>query len=613
MSKHHPGSTAHTHRLLPNRRFKSSTSRFHLPLTAKKTPSSVNNPMNWTGGRLFRHSFKDKSTLKAREKLHFAKARRLAFKGRRAALSPLRISGSALELQGAIGPSTIKFKGKGTGLEYSKSTDNGQYFKGDENPEPPLKTRSHQPPNGHFNKPPRSRGGQFLEESLLRSPTARDESIEAIRRRLLQKNDWAGLSISRPLNVHFTTEEERYNCGRRRPLTEADRERLTLAGKQRVPIFRSYEWPSKKRKKQNRDDDSSTAQNLDAISIRINEQKMVPLTPRLRTESHFLSQASSESMLLDTEEAIEGYDFESSSIIVNPRSSGNLDVFWNQGNDDLSAIQTQETEELGQGATRLPSSELSRLPVLDRNGTFTAHGHQTKYIPPGSRDFVILNERHLKAVETSSGVAGCGRKALIGELTGKHNNPPFYKGYEMPKGHIADSYMERQMHPSLAKPSRSVFFGQTVEERADDFPNADEIWKRLVFGPKTERTRASEKLDSPFFASRKPIGIEDTSSISEAGESKDNITVPGEASTTSDTSKIAINTSINCAASVVADGQFMPSETDFLSQFSPKGGYIEEFLGGMSTYNNDASPNQSIYLTSPEAMPKKSEHTARFG
>ncbi|KAJ5733701.1 hypothetical protein N7493_002487 [Penicillium malachiteum] len=50
----------------------------------------------------------------------------------------------------------------------------------------------------------------------------------SLKRSLLQQSDWAAVSVTRPLNINFTSATESARFGKRRRLTEIDRERLSI-------------------------------------------------------------------------------------------------------------------------------------------------------------------------------------------------------------------------------------------------------------------------------------------------------------------------------------------------------------------------------------------------
>ncbi|EEP75364.1 predicted protein [Uncinocarpus reesii 1704] len=541
--------------------------------------------MNWTGGKLFRHSFKDKNTLKARERLHFAKVKRLAHKNRREVASPSRLPGS-----------TPVFAQRQQENGHSEPIDHSPYF----GTQARITSKKHKPQSHtrHLNALSPTKEDSHLFSEINTLPSSQTDKLDDLRRRLLQKSDWASISISRPLNVHFTTEEERYNYGRRRPLTNADRQRLVSTEKRRAPIFQPYGWPSKGRKKRGMEDDVSTQPNIDDISIRIHEHKVTELTPRLPSVSHVGSRLSSESMLLDREESFDGDMMDSSSILVNPRSSGTLGTL---GLQDSSTLPAARNPMLHEGEQTHIDDSSAKFPVLNRQGLFATHGYQTRYIPPIADSAGPW--QYSTQEEFPFDIPGLEMKSPVEEPMREQNNSFFNERNEISSATKSDNRIGRRLSANPAKSPRRVFFGQRVEEKPNDYPNADDIWKRLIFKQRDETNKPNEMLITDlyndFYKRRNTVDVEDTSSINESKGLDDNINIATDVSVNSEVFPTAENTPLHCAASP-GDGEEVPSETDFLSQFSPMEGYIDEYLSVMSMHNNAAKSNNSICLASPE-------------
>lgn len=425
------------------------------------------------------------------------------------------------------------------------------------------------------------------EPTLPGSPDRQVRSLEDIRRKLLQKNDWANLSTSRPLNVHFTTEEERYNYGRRRPLTKADQERLAAPEKRRAPMIQRRDWSLKRLKRREAGDDTSTLPNIDDISIRINEQKLPWLSSRLPSESHVPSQVSSELMLLDQEEEGEDRVANVSSVFGNPRKSKRTDVF------AYSSTEPIPTDEL----KMTTFSGTPQFPILNRCGSFARDGYTTSYIPPRVED-ASSSSVVPSSVELPPNALHIGRELRTMRPQGNH---------------------QRALRETLVRPlegtppaiatgkPRRIFFGQPVDESANDFPDEDEIWKRLVFRPRKHASEIDEKPETRLFVRKETATRRDTSSIPEVREFE-----PGGnpdagsnySPTNSGTFQTAANTSLNWAPSFKEDS-IDCSETDFLSQYSPMEGCIDEFLSDISMHNNATKSNPSDQLSSPVATFQK--------
>ena len=217
-----------------------------------------NTIMNWTGGRLQRHSLGTRSntnrSLRAVQKQHFAKKRLAARSGRGSSVSPIKLLGVSAALNYEHDDTS------GNGKSGGRTQEKGRFFERDEG------------------------GGQLQEMD-----------IEAIRRNLLRRNDWANLSLSRPLKMTFSsTRTERDNLAKRRRLTDRDRARLSAMNDGGEAYTRRI---SELRRR------SSSVFDADAISIRIGQpgrRRAISVTP---VSQQILSQdTSNESMLFDGEE-----------------------------------------------------------------------------------------------------------------------------------------------------------------------------------------------------------------------------------------------------------------------------------------------------------------------
>ncbi|KAJ9295596.1 hypothetical protein DTO271G3_6052 [Paecilomyces variotii] len=125
--------------------------------------------------------------------------------------------------------------------------------------------------------------------------SAGSSRLDILKQKLLQKNDWVTVSVTRPLKMSYVPAEEREKVGRRRKITDDDRQR------QKAPAQRviSPEFYTRKRRKLAQEG-SKTGTPRD-INITINSYRpdMAPM-PMAAKIQH--SQESSESMLLDREE-----------------------------------------------------------------------------------------------------------------------------------------------------------------------------------------------------------------------------------------------------------------------------------------------------------------------
>ncbi|KAL3482227.1 hypothetical protein BJX99DRAFT_84159 [Aspergillus californicus] len=138
--------------------------------------------MNWTGGRLRRHS-----------KIN-GKSRKQTF-GR-----PVTSSNQITLFNGFVKNQTISMtEGQGGGKTSHPADLESRATPAE--PQTALKT------NGtHASRPP--------------------DRLEQIKRRLLETPDWGAIGAARPVQVSFTPQEERERFGKRRRLTKKDHERL---------------------------------------------------------------------------------------------------------------------------------------------------------------------------------------------------------------------------------------------------------------------------------------------------------------------------------------------------------------------------------------------------
>lgn len=127
-------------------------------------------------------------------------------------------------------------------------------------------------------------------ESVPPSPAPKTNHLEGIKRKLLQKCDWAAISTTRPLSVAFAPVEETERFGKRRRLNDHDRRRLNAHGPGAdLTLAQSDQGRT-----------NCTLLNVDAgeVHIRINGRS----TGLQSTDSQG-NNGSSQSMLFDREES----------------------------------------------------------------------------------------------------------------------------------------------------------------------------------------------------------------------------------------------------------------------------------------------------------------------
>ncbi|KKK19834.1 hypothetical protein AOCH_006249 [Aspergillus ochraceoroseus] len=118
-------------------------------------------------------------------------------------------------------------------------------------------------------------------------PSQTSNNLDYLRRQLLETADWGAVAAARPLRMSFTPTEEIERFGKRRKLTTGDRQRLRVPTKPHFKVQKelSSEWGT-----------------LDDLEIRINKQPLGVRAKDKDEESH-LKNISSQSMLLDHEES----------------------------------------------------------------------------------------------------------------------------------------------------------------------------------------------------------------------------------------------------------------------------------------------------------------------
>ncbi|EAW09912.1 uncharacterized protein ACLA_041300 [Aspergillus clavatus NRRL 1] len=219
--------------------------------------------MNWTGGRLQRHSRNIHGTLARNQKQKFAKSR---LQSTRKAQNASFVGDFAIF--GSLNQSQQKEDGE-VRHELAKS--------------PATLSRS-QPARDPPNLPDQTNTSQL------------PDRLEQIKRRLLEKADWAAVGAARPLKISFTPVEEVEQFGKRRKLTESDRARLTSPNRR---ILRPEPGRSCKKPHQNV---SSDIPGIEGLEIRINGQRCH--AGGLATTCKRYQDASSQPMLLDRDEYV---------------------------------------------------------------------------------------------------------------------------------------------------------------------------------------------------------------------------------------------------------------------------------------------------------------------
>ncbi|KAF3013638.1 hypothetical protein E8E15_003374 [Penicillium rubens] len=206
--------------------------------------------MNWTGGQLQRHHNRS-GLLTKNQRQNFAKSR--------------------LQKGTVITPPSpfrdlpdIGFKGPSTRVKDEEAETNGHQVT--------------EEPVSHLT------GGQSSHN---------DNDLTDVKRQLLKEPDWAAVSVTRPLELSFTSVEEVERFGKRRKLNDKDRKRLVAANNNGSTFF---ERPRSQRRGRN---SSSVIDTIEEdIHFEINGR---PVAPSNDSSGVVMSSMSSQSMLLDHE------------------------------------------------------------------------------------------------------------------------------------------------------------------------------------------------------------------------------------------------------------------------------------------------------------------------
>lgn len=242
-------------------------------------------PMNWTGGRLRRHASNNKNaTLTKVQKQRFAKARAKTSKKDIYRDVPFqdftqfkhlhRDSTSQVQEACRVDKETVAATQRGRNMMTILKLS------------PTLLTTT-KSGSTLANRP-----GSSLPHSQhphLERPTR----LDRIKRQLLDKTDWAAVSVSRPLQMTFTPPEELEQFGKRRRLTEEDRKRLGNYG-------RRVQAPESAIAHQRRRDDSPSEISIADMNIKINGANP-GAQPASADEGTTFINTSSQPMLLDHE------------------------------------------------------------------------------------------------------------------------------------------------------------------------------------------------------------------------------------------------------------------------------------------------------------------------
>ncbi|KAH8796700.1 hypothetical protein BGZ57DRAFT_723530, partial [Hyaloscypha finlandica] len=215
--------------------------------------------MNWTGGRLSRHSGSS-NPVKARQKQHFAKVQQALRSGPKNH-SPIKWTffdhvlgdreGTQRETPAAR-PTTLQaydhrdsqsnrtHHGHRSSIGYAAPQSSSRHSSqsveialGRQTLIPVMQQPRRVPADDLYNvTPPPREAKREREESAAISEMENmvdqeEESLSEKRRKILRKGDWVGVTIQRPLRLSFTSPRKEENIGRRRKITDGHRARYS--------------------------------------------------------------------------------------------------------------------------------------------------------------------------------------------------------------------------------------------------------------------------------------------------------------------------------------------------------------------------------------------------
>ncbi|PYH78337.1 hypothetical protein BO82DRAFT_158151 [Aspergillus uvarum CBS 121591] len=136
-----------------------------------------------------------------------------------------------------------------------------------------------------------------IAESHHKSSNDKEDSqprqrLDRLRRDLLKKPDWAAVAAARPIQIAFPTPESLARFGKRRKITESDRTRLTTSGSRSAHVV----WHSKRK------GSPMEAVDFSQMSLRINGKRVVRRSTDSGPDQPVIT--SSQSMLLDSDRPV---------------------------------------------------------------------------------------------------------------------------------------------------------------------------------------------------------------------------------------------------------------------------------------------------------------------
>ena len=379
----------------------------HLLFSLSLNPFVIVTPprMNWTGGRLKRHSKANGNQLLKSQKQYFAKARQQLQNGPGAA-PPSRFS----LFEGLLPSDGYRTFGH-TPLD-------------PRHPSRALKGPNRQNPSSSEREPRSSNvlsANNGVSEPI--SPVRRESksaqilksreepnSLDWIKQKLLRNSDWAGLAVAKPLSITFTPAEEMERIGRRRKVTKEERRRTGRPfGQQHVHhnLIRPFD------KGQNQS--PAPANDPTDLSIRIGSNIHQTLTTKSSVQRQPVSPShnstAAEPMLLDKFERLAG------------NSPG-------KGREALFLAPNAENDCTSEGSNLVPLNEARDLKsfdeVLQRSSSIVrqVHPSSTPFADPRSHQQTPATNSRRGTSTISSIGSSISAQGIVPRLEAKKQTPP---------------------------------------------------------------------------------------------------------------------------------------------------------------------------------------------
>lgn len=468
-------------------------------------------------------------------------------------------------------------------------------------------------------------------------------TLEDVKKNLLKRSDWLAISATRPLQMDFPSAEQLANVAKRRRISEEDKARQKYGHQQGQGRRDSRLWIQDNHPK------------FKDVSIRIgsNIHQSQPTIIATPSRPGKLSQASSESMLLDKESLFRG---ETTGLIEGklgdtgshsrsqqklPQQSEDvkksdegklicdadfdsflptLDKF--RGCEAFREVEQKSASILARDKSQSQSTYPSSPPVNRDAGKLESGPVQTSQSPetPGGPPLHTIqashshsNNQHLEQLantsihghnEWNSTLDAYPRRVFT--LEHQAQISPVW-----PAAHRSQKRKRQSSPPVLPKENarytpRSIYtvigpvHQSTVTEtglnKQAGSQQDNETWMKFVLGNEYEEIHqsfqfATHKEHPIFNPKRQHIESERGSDLS---------TLTWTTGRGSNTTSKTFNTGRNATLHTGQDpASVLPSETDFISQLSPMEGVIDNHLHNPSVHNNAAMTERSFVSAPP--------------